>query len=286
VIAQTEGTHATMDYSRDELRRQARTSQDEHLEVMGRWRSALGRIFDPEATTDPADKASFLGVPNRRQFLRIGGLTIAGSALLVACGDDENDSASTTTAAAGGSSTTTAGDGSTTTTNPMAGSDMDLTLLRTASSIEALAVAAYQAGIDSGLVTDSAVADAAVLFQSQHMDHGAALEAQTTSLGGEAYTEPNPYLKENVVDPALAEVTDQLSVVRLALDLENAAAQTYTLAGGLLSTPTLRQIIMSIGGVEARHLAVLRGVVDGAGVAQVPVGFMPTEDAAPEESFV
>lgn len=275
-----------MDYSRDELRRQARASQEDHVAVMSRWRRALDHIFDPDTDVSRADKAAFLGVPNRRQFLRIGGLTIAGSALLVACGGDDDDSAGdTTTSAAGASSSTTAGGGTTSTTAP-AGSEMDLTLLRTASSIEVLAVNAYQAAIDSGLVTDAAVGAAATLFQSQHMDHGAALQAQTESLGGEAYTDPNPFLQENVVDPALAAVTDQLSVVQLALDLENAAAQTYTLAGGLLSTPTLRQIIMSIGGVEARHLAVLRGVVDGAGVAQVPVGFMPTEDAAPEESFV
>ena len=43
---------------------------------------------------------------------------------------------------------------------------------------------------------------------------------------------------------------------------------------------------MSIGGVEARHAAVLYGVIDGAGVAQVPDPFMPTEGAAPEESWV
>jgi Ferritin-like domain len=275
-----------MDYSRDELRRQARASQDEHRAVMGRWRSALGQLFDPASDATGSDRAAFLGVPSRRQFLRIGGLTIAGSALLVACGDDDNDATgNTTTTAAGGAGTTSTTAGNTTTTG-MAANETDLTLLRTASSIEVLAVNTYQAAIDSGLVTDEAIASAATLFQSQHADHGAALQAQTTDLGGEAYTDPNPFLQENVVDPALTAVTDQLSVVRLALDLEDAAAQTYALAGGVLSTPTLRQIIMSIGGVESRHLAVLRGVVDGAGVAQTPDGFLSTEGAAPEESYV
>jgi hypothetical protein len=274
-----------MDYARDELRREARASYVEHQAAMRGWRRALAEVFDPDTRADRRDKAAFLGVPDRRQFLRIGGITIAGSALLVACGDDEDDSAGNTTTSAGdGTTTSTAGD--TTSTTAAAATDMDLTLLRTASSIEVLAIDAYQAAVDSGLVTDQAVADAALLFQEQHGDHNAALQAQTESLGGEPYTEPNPFLQENVVGPALEAVSDQLSVVQLALELENAAAQTYALAGGLLSTPMLRQIIMSIGGVEARHMAVLRGVVDGAGTAQVPVGFMPTEDAAPEESFV
>jgi hypothetical protein len=278
-----------MDYARDELRRQTAAIDADHRPLMARWRSALDQIFDPanRDRTDATQRAALLGVPDRRQFLRIGGMAVAGSAILVACGSDGDDSASSSSTTAGEATTTTAAmGGDTTTTTAPDGAEMDLTLLRTASSIEILAINAYQAAVDSGLVTDQAVADAALLFQSQHEDHNAALQAQTETLGGEPYTDPNPYLQENVVGPALEAVTDQLSVVRLALELENAAAQTYTLAGGLLSTPELRQTIMSIGGVEARHAAVLYGVVDGAGAPQVPVPFMPTADAAPEDSFV
>jgi hypothetical protein len=276
-----------MDYARDELRRQTAAIDAAHRPLMAKWRSALDQIFDPanRHRPDATQRAAVLGVPDRRQFLRIGGLAVAGSAILVACGSDEDDSVSSTTTTGAETTSTTAGPETTTTSAPD-GAELDLTLLRTASSIEILAINAYQAAVDSGLVTDQAVADAAVLFQTQHEDHNAALQAQTETLGGEPYTEPNPYLQENVVGPALEAVTDQLSVVQLALDLENAAAQTYALAGGLLSTPELRQTIMSIGGVEARHAAVLYAVVDGAGVAQVPVPFMPTEGAAPEESFV
>lgn len=277
-----------MDYSRDELRRQTAAIDAAHRPLVAKWRSALDQIFDPSnrATSDATQRAAVLGVPDRRQFLRIGGLAVAGSAILVACGSDADDSASSTSSTAAETTSTTAGAESTTTTTPTDGAEMDLTLLRTASSIEILAINAYQAAVESGLVTDQAVADAALLFQSQHEDHNAALQAQTEQLGGEPYTEPNPYLQENVVGPALEAVTDQLSVVQLALELENAAAQTYALAGGILSTPELRQTIMSIGGVEARHASVLYGVIDGAGTPQVPVPFMATEGAAPEESFV
>lgn len=276
-----------MELDRDELRREATAIHHEHRAVMGAWRDVLHRVFDPEARrrVSPVQKAALVGVPTRRQFLRIGGLTVAGSAILVACSDDDDDAATTsTTGAAAGSSTTGAPE--TTPTTEAAATEQDLTLLRTAQSIEVLAIDAYQAAVDSGLVETAAIADAAVLFQEQHRDHAGAIEATTMSLGGEPYTEANPYLQENVVGPALEAVTDELAVVTLALDLEDVAAQTYALAGGVLSTPTLRQTIMSIGSVEARHAAVLRGVLDGAGVAQVPVPFMPTEGAAPEESFV
>lgn len=262
-----------MDFSRDELRRQRLAIERDHRAAMGRWRDVLGRTFEPGTGAGTDQKAAVLGLPTRRQFFRIGGLTVAGSALLVACGDDDDED---------GAATTTGLEA--TTTTAVAATESDLTLLRTASSIEVLAIDTYQAAVESGLVTDKAVADAALLFQEQHRDHAAALQAQTESSGGEAYTDPNPYLQENVVDPAVAALTDQLSVVRLALELENAAAQTYALAGGLLSTSGLRQTIMSIGGVEARHAAVLHGVLDGAGTPQVPVGFMPTASMADQMS--
>jgi len=85
------------------------------------------------------------------------------------------------------------------------------------------------------------------------------------------------------VNPTIAELSDEMGTVEFALQLENAASQTYTFAGGALSTPMLRQTIMSIGGIESRHAAVLRGVL---GQNQTPNVFNPTTEAAPEESFV
>ena len=51
------------------------------------------------------------------------------------------------------------------TTTAASGADGDVTILRTASSIEVLAVAVYQTAIDSGLVKTAAIGDAAKLFQ-------------------------------------------------------------------------------------------------------------------------
>ena len=60
---------------------------------------------------------------------------------------------------------------------------MDLALARTAASLEQLAVDTYQTGIDSGLVTTMAIADAAVLFQSHHQAHLDALNGANVNVG-------------------------------------------------------------------------------------------------------
>ena len=60
--------------------------------------------------------------------------------------------------------------------------------------------------------------------------------------------------------------------MNLALALEEAAAQTYAFAAGALSTPALRSTIMTIGGIEARHAAVLRM----AALAQPPADVFPS----------
>ena len=263
-----------MEFNQDEVRRQLRASQADQKVAMAPWREALLRVFGTDNKIPASARAELVGAPNRRGFLKIGGATILGAAVLAACGDDEDN---TNVAESGGGD-----DGTTTTTNAEAAAQ-DITLLRTATSLEVLAVNTYQTAIDSGLVTTAAIADAAQLFRDQHDEHAGALEAATEEAGGEAFTEPNAFVQENVIDPAVAELTNENSVVRLALTLETAAAQTYVFAAGELSTPLLRQAIMGIGGVEARHMAVLNGVLENP---QVPVAFMPTDEAVGEEAFV
>jgi hypothetical protein len=46
-------------------------------------------------------------------------------------------------------------------------------------------------------------------------------------------------------------------VLKFAFELEQIAAQTYQGVGMKLSTPMLRQTAMTVGGVEARHMAIL-----------------------------
>jgi|GEM_PF-6774601 len=81
----------------------------------------------------------------------------------------------------------------------------------------------------------------------------------------------NQAVYDALVKPAIAAAKTEADAVMLALALEEAAARTYVFAGGALSTAALRSTIMTIGGVEARHAAVLRM----AALAQAPLEVFP-----------
>jgi hypothetical protein len=264
-----------MDLNRDELRRQMREIDAANRAVMPRWRSALTHIFSGDAEMTTRETAAVLGVPSpgRRTFFKVGGATVLGAAVLAACGND--DDAGTATTGDGGSAD---GEGS-----------LDLTLARTAVSVELLAVDAYTAAAESGLVTDRAVADAALLFRDHHQEHADALNGVVTGAGEEAISERNAVLWDALVQPVLDDDPDQASIVALAYDLETAATQTYAFAGGTLSTPSLRSTIMTIGGIEARHAAILKMVAQAEPPTAVfPDGraFLPGDNPLPEESLI
>jgi hypothetical protein len=267
----------------DEIRRELRAVDADQRSVARSWRAALREIFDPDRDVSTAEKARILGVPARRQFLRLGGVTVAGAALLAACGDDGGGTAvtgtpaPTTTGAASGAT----GSGST----GMAA--MDLTLAKTAASLEALAVATYDTAIRSGLVKTAAIGDAAKLFQAHHQAHLDALNGVVTQSGAPKITEPNAAVKKAVVDPAVAAAKSEADIVALAFTLEDAAAQTYVFAATQLSKPSLRSTIMTIGGVEARHRAILAVVAQSKAPAMVfPSGFFKAENPLPADALI
>lgn len=150
---------------------------------------------------------------------------------------------------------------------------MDLVLAKTAASLEKLAVGVY--GTAAALLTTPAVKDAATLFAGHHQQHLDALNGVITKAGGTAVTEQNKAVYDALIAPALAKAKTEADAVMLAITLEEAAAQTYVFAGGQLSTPALRSTIMTIGGVEARHAAVLRM----AALAQTPADIFPNSRA-------
>lgn len=239
-----------MDLNRDELRRELKAIDADNNAIMPRWYDALRQIIGGGTSMSTDEKATLLGVPapGRRQFFKIGGATIMGAAVLAACGSDDE----------GSSSSATGGNGATTTTTTAGGDNMDMPLARTAASLEKLAVDTYQAGIESGLVTTAAIGEAATLFQTHHQAHLDALNGAIKDLGGEEVSEANEAVFKALIEPAVTAAKAEADIVELALDLENAAAQTYAYAGGTLSVPALRSTIMTIGGIEARHAAVLQ----------------------------
>ncbi len=256
-----------MDLNTDELRRQLRAVDADNRAALPRWRAALGRIVGGGTTLSSDEKAAVLGVPSpgRRQLFVLGGGAILGATVLAACGDDDD-----TSTGAGDGGSDSGGDAS-----------MDLPLARTAASLEQLAVDTYDTAAGSGLVTTAAIGDAATLFRAHHQSHLDALNGAIADAGGERVTTANQAVFDALVKPALDAASTEADVVQLALDLESAAAQTYVFAAGALSAPALRSTIMTIGGIEARHAAILTVVAQAKAPTEVfpdGRGFFPGDN--------
>jgi len=269
-----------MDFSHDELRREARDTTLENDAAVPRLREALSRLLDRSDVSSEQKQDAILGM-NRRSALRFGGLTVLGGVLLAACGSDSGSGAGAGTTAVAPGTTAGAGAsaaGATAGSTPgtaAGGATADATILRTASSIEELAVAAYQKGIDSGLVKTPAIADAAKLFQSQHKEHSGLFQSLTKQAGGQPFTEPNPVILA-ALQPSIAALKDEMGVVMLAFQLETVASQTYQNDVATFMDPKLNAAIMSVGGIEARHAAALAAVLKQA---PVPVAFQVVDKA-------
>jgi hypothetical protein len=253
------------DMYNDDIRREAKASQLEHNSAMQTMRNLVDRLFGDSSESAFAKADLVTGGVNRRRFLQIGGLTVATAAVFAACGSDD-----TKDTAAGGSTS-----GDTDTTMGGAGADSDIKILRTASSLEVLAVDVYQKAIDSGLVKTAAVGDAAKLFQSQHKEHAELFQGATKKLGGEVFDKANPVVLQSLQGP-IGALKDEKGVLELALMLEQAAAATYQSTVGAFKDLSLNQAAMSVGGVEARHVAVLSSVL---GMSPAPKAFQ-TKDGA------
>ena len=266
-----------MDINNDELRRELRDLDKEHRQVMPKWRDSLMRLLVDDKETPTEAKADFiLGGFNRRRFMKLSGLAAVGGTVLAACGDDKKDEKS------GGAAETTA----TTAASASAGNKTDQTIARTAASLEIFAVAVYDKAImnASALKISDGVAKAAVLFKSQHDEHAKAFNAAATQLGGQPYSEPNPTAAK-AFEAQIAALKTEQDVLKFAFALEQIAAQTYQGVGMKLSTPMLRQTAMTVGGVEARHMAILAHFITPP--MTVPaVGFQPTDKAIDASFYV
>ena len=254
-----------MEISSDFVRREAKESQVEHNASMKTMRDLVSRVFGDSSESGLAKADFATGGLNRRKFMQIGGLTVATAAIFAACGSDDSDSG------------TGAGDDEEGSDTTMGGGDAkgDITILRTASSLEVLAVDVYQKAIDSGLVKTAAIGDAAKLFQSQHKEHAALFQGATKKMGGEEMKEANPVVLQSLQGP-IAALKDENGVVELALMLEMAAAATYQSTVGAFKDLSLNQAAMSVGGVEARHVAVLSSVLKKPAA---PKAFQTTDGA-------
>jgi rubrerythrin len=137
--------------------------------------------------------------------------------------------------------------------------DLDIQILQTAASLENLAVATYEAALGLPFFGDNATVVAfAQTTRDQHAEHGTAFNSQAEALGGEPQNMPNADGAKVVQDAMPLE--SYSDVVPLAATLEQVATQTYIANVSMLEDTTAKEIMASIMGVEAQHLATLRAV--------------------------
>jgi hypothetical protein len=179
----------------------------------------------------------------------------------------------------------------------------DIMALQTAASLENLAVGVYQAAATLPFIKDGNKTVAAFIAKTteQHQAHAKAFNSAATQAGGKAQTGPDPKYKA-IVDQTLPSIKGPADVVKLAITLEDVAAQTYTKNVGQVSNADLRKLFASVAPVEAQHRATLLAVqallaggaadlvtipVDpaklpaAAGSIGFPDAFYPTKDASP-----
>ncbi len=142
--------------------------------------------------------------------------------------------------------------------------ETDVRILNTALSAELEAIAAYQVGAESGLLSKD-VLGTAVQFQGHHKEHADAIAATIRKLGGQAAKAKAKY------SFPVEKLKTQTDVLKFAAGLEKGAVSAYLGAVPLFTDRALAQVAASILGDEAMHWAVLRQAL---GEAPVPSAFM------------
>lgn len=161
---------------------------------------------------------------------------------------------------------------------------LDIQILQTASSLERLAVTTYNAALTKNLggigdvpgTAGTVIKQFATTTMQQHDEHRKGFQAQTKALGGTQQDEPNRKFQA-AVDEAVPTLKAPIDVVNLAATLEKVATDTYLVNLAMFEDTTSRELMGSVMGVEAQHLATLRAVAAllGAGAPElikIPIG--------------
>ncbi|MER5863552.1 ferritin-like domain-containing protein [Kitasatospora sp. NPDC002040] len=207
----------------------------------------------------------------RRRFL-FGTGGAAAALVLAACSSSTSDSKSSASPSASATSGSAAAAGQYT---------GDLKVVALATALENQAVGAYQAALDAATAgklgtVPPAVANFITTAMAQHADHAKAWNAVLTGAGKPAITNV-PLSNQAEVTAALGKATDVGSVAKLALQLEDQAAQTYLFATYNVTSPAGIATAATIAPVEAMHAAILNYVL---GQYPVPNDFLPVDKAA------
>lgn len=212
----------------------------------------------------------------RRQLLRTGALGAAAAAFLAACGTDSESPAGQS----GVDPTTTV----VTPTVPLEEpSDADLvyetTLLRTATSLELVAAAAYaDFGPD---LTDPELVATVARFQADHEANAAEFLDRTPP--DARYDEPNSWVQEELIDPSADLMTSDRAILALMEEVESMLAATLLVAVPSVTTGELRSLFTSVGAASARRTALL----SNGGEGSAPTGALyPTTDLISNDAYL
>jgi len=155
---------------------------------------------------------------------------------------------------------------------------LDIQMLQTASSLERLAVNTYGTALTLPFIANgnAVVVQFAQTTMQQHDEHRQAFQNQTTALGGKPQDEPNPKFLQ-VVQQATPTLAAPVDVVDLAASLEKVATDTYLVNLSMFEDMKSTEIMGSVMGVEAQHLATLRAVSallkgGAADLIKIPLG--------------
>jgi hypothetical protein len=206
----------------------------------------------------------------RRRFLL--GIGAAGAALtLAACGSGTSSGSAGVSTSAGAPSPSASGSKYT----------GDFKVVALATALENQAIGAYTAALSAASAgklgaVPAAVGTFAKTAMAQHADHAKAWNAVLSSAGKPTISNV-PLFGQPAVEKALGSVKDVGGVAKLALQLENQAAQTYLFAEFNVTSPGGISTAASIAPVEAMHASILQFVL---GEYPVPDNFLPTDMAA------
>lgn len=209
----------------------------------------------------PDETTPVAGHPNRRRFLFAGSAGVAAAAFIAACGQDVDTSDDFPLS---GTAPTTSN-----ATTEVVGPELDVTLLRTAQSLELAAIQGIQQLAQAPFEAGPNVLPTFELLVERHTSHVTYFEAQTALAGGQPYTEPNSYFMTSVVDAGVATLAAPKDVLALAVTIENTLAQTYVFAAEVMSTPQLREAVATVGFVSARQISSVY-LLQGGAAAPTP----------------
>lgn len=140
---------------------------------------------------------------------------------------------------------------------PAASSD-DVMALQTAASLENLAVVVYQAAAGLPFIKNGNKLVTAFIAKTtqQHTEHGKTFNSAVTQAGGKPQYGPDPKYAA-MVKQASPGIKTPADLVKLAISLEDTAAQTYTKYVSQVGNAQLRMLFASVAPVEAQHRSVL-----------------------------